>query len=183
MPAATATHTTRTHRRSSLPWISGWHFQAQEAPVGKFLSVMKTIWIGDKSRVWGLWKVESQPLVLMEAATALRTGNNCGGTDTVDKESLIWAVFTQAAGIWKGIDLDYEVFFFSLQKIGMMQEIWNLAFSLVIWTFTTVLVFILLHAYPLITFWREESRCKGPYHFKHHPSTHRWKCGRSSIDE
>lgn len=33
--------------------------------------------------------MEREPLGLIEAATALRTVNNCGGTNTLDKESFI----------------------------------------------------------------------------------------------
>lgn len=61
--------------------------------------------------------------MLTEAATALRTANNCGGTHISDKESFISAVFAQAAGTGTGMDIDNEIFFFPLQKIGVMQEI------------------------------------------------------------
>lgn len=98
-----------THRRLSRPWISGWYFQAWEAPVRR-ISPCNEGHLARRQKYGPRMVVSAQRAPgRSEAATAPRT---CGNwrTDVSHKEAFVYTVFTGAAGMWKGMGLDYKTF-------------------------------------------------------------------------
>lgn len=140
-------------QRLSRPWISGWYFQAWEAPVRR-ISPCNEGHLARRQKYGPRMVVSAQRAPgRSEAATAPRT---CGNwrTDMSHKEAFVYTVFTGAAGIWKGMGLDYKTFLPLCKKKKNRHASGNMkpAFRLVIWTFTMALVCIPSSAYPLIAF-------------------------------